>query len=41
MGHVDIAGTKAYLNTTPELLDLAGKRLHRRCTKTSVEDDSL
>jgi site-specific recombinase XerD len=30
MGHVDIIGTETYLNTTPELLDLAGKRLRRR-----------
>jgi hypothetical protein len=28
MEHVDIVGTETYLNTTPELLDLAGKRLH-------------
>jgi len=30
MGHVDIIGTETYLNTTPELLDLAGRRLRRR-----------
>src|SRR5574338_406235 len=30
MGHVDIMGTETYLHTTPELLDLAAKRLHRR-----------
>lgn len=41
MGHVDIVGTEAYLNTTPELLDLAGKRLHRRYVKTRAENDSL
>jgi integrase/recombinase XerD len=39
MGHVDIIGTETYLNTTPELLDLAGKRLHRRYKKTTGEDD--
>jgi integrase/recombinase XerD len=38
MGHVDIVGTEAYLNTTPELLDLAGKRLRRRYKKTGGED---
>lgn len=30
MGHVDITGTETYLHTTPELLDLAAHRLHRR-----------
>jgi hypothetical protein len=30
MGHVDIIGTETYLNATPELLDLAANRLHRR-----------
>ena len=30
MGHVDIIGTEAYLNATPELLALAGNRLRRR-----------
>jgi integrase/recombinase XerD len=30
MGHVDIMGTETYLNATPELLDLAANRLHRR-----------
>lgn len=38
MGHVDIVGTEAYLNTTPELLDLAGKRMRRRYKKTGAED---
>jgi integrase/recombinase XerD len=33
MGHVDIIGTEVYLHTTPELLDLAGKRLRRQYTK--------
>jgi integrase len=30
MGHVDIVGTETYLNATPELLELAANRLHRR-----------
>lgn len=30
MGHVDIVGTEVYLNTTPELMDLAADRLRRR-----------
>jgi hypothetical protein len=30
MGHVDIMGTEAYLNATPELLDLAANRLRHR-----------
>jgi hypothetical protein len=30
MGHVDIMGTETYLNTTPELLNLAASRLRRR-----------
>jgi len=38
MGHVDIIGTETYLNTTPELLDLAGNRLRRRYKKTASED---
>jgi integrase/recombinase XerD len=33
MGHVDIVGTEAYLNATPELLQLAAHRLHRRYRK--------
>jgi integrase len=41
MGHVDIVGTESYLNTTPELLELAGTRLRRRYTKTSAESDSV
>ncbi len=41
MGHVDIVGTETYLNTTTELLDLAGKRLRHRYTKTRAENDSL
>lgn len=38
MGHVDIVGTEAYLHATPELLDLAGQRLHRRFKKPACED---
>ena len=38
MGHVDIVGTATYLNATPELLELAAHRLHRRYRKTSGED---
>lgn len=41
MGHVDIIGTETYLNTTPELLELAGNRLHRRYNKTAGEGDSV
>jgi integrase len=40
MGHVDIVGTETYLNTTPELLDLAGNRLYR-LYKTTTEDDGI
>jgi integrase len=36
MGHVDIVGTETYLNATPELMDLAAKRLHRRYRSTRV-----
>ena len=40
MGHVDITGTENYLNATPELLELAGERLHRRYNQTvSMEDE--
>jgi len=38
MGHVDIVGTEAYLNATPELLSLAGNRLRHRYRKTVSED---
>lgn len=38
MGHVDILGTESYLNATPELLELAAHRLHRRYRKTCRED---
>ena len=30
LGHVDLLGTETYLSATPELLALAGNRLHRR-----------
>jgi len=39
MGHVDIIGTETYLNSTPELLELAGKRLRRRYEKNTGEGD--
>jgi integrase len=38
MGHVDIVGTEAYLNATPELLELAAHRLNRRYRKANGED---
>jgi integrase/recombinase XerD len=38
MGHVDILGTETYLNTTPELLELAGNRLRRRYEKNEGKD---
>jgi integrase/recombinase XerD len=38
MGHVDIIGTEAYLNATPELLSLASNRLRHRYRKTVSED---
>jgi integrase len=38
MGHVDILGTESYLNATPELLELAAHRLHRRYRKIRRED---
>ena len=41
MGHVDIIGTETYLNTTPELLELAGNRLRRRYKKTAEEGDNV
>jgi integrase/recombinase XerD len=41
MGHVDIIGTETYLNTTPELLELAGNRLRRRYKKTAYEGDNV
>jgi integrase/recombinase XerD len=39
MGHVDIVGTETYLNATPELLELAAHRLHRRYRKTASEEE--
>jgi integrase len=36
MGHVDIVGTETYLNATPELLQLAAHRLHRRYRKAAL-----
>jgi integrase len=41
MGHVDILGTETYLNATPELLDLAGKRMQRRYRKATAADDNI
>jgi integrase/recombinase XerD len=38
MGHVDIVGTETYLNATPELLQLAAHRLHRRYRKGASEE---
>ena len=38
MGHLDIVGTETYLNATPELLELAAQRLHRRYRKSNGED---
>lgn len=38
MGHVDIVGTETYLNATPELKELAARRLHRRYRTTRNEE---
>ncbi|MBA3915734.1 MAG: tyrosine-type recombinase/integrase [Acidobacteriales bacterium] len=38
MGHVDIVGTETYLNATPELLQLAAHRMHRRYRNASGKD---
>lgn len=38
MGHVDIIGTETYLNATPELLQLAAHRMHRRYQNASGKD---
>jgi integrase len=38
MGHVDIVGTEAYLNATPELLQLAAHRLHRRYRQAANDE---
>jgi integrase/recombinase XerD len=35
MGHVDIIGTESYLNATPELLEIAARRLRRRYRKAA------
>jgi integrase/recombinase XerD len=40
MGHVNIVGTETYLNATPELLELAAHRLHRRYRNTRAEGES-
>lgn len=40
MGHVDITGTETYLNATPELLELAAHRFHRRYREGEGEQDS-
>ena len=37
MEHVDIVGTESYLNATPETLQLAAHRLHRRYRHTDRE----
>jgi site-specific recombinase XerD len=37
MGHDDILGTETYLTATPELLELAGNRLRRRCLNPAAE----
>ena len=39
MGHVNIIGTEAYLNATPELLQRAANRLHRRYRKAASEEE--
>ena len=40
MGHVNIVGTETYLNATPELLELAAHRLHRRYRNARAESES-
>jgi integrase/recombinase XerD len=40
MGHLNIVGTESYLNATPELMDLAATRLHRRYQSTLVAEES-
>lgn len=40
MGHVNIVGTETYLNATPELLELAAHRLHRRYRNARAEGES-
>jgi hypothetical protein len=36
MGHVNIVGTESYLNATPELMEMAATRLHRRYRTTPI-----
>ena len=40
MGHLNIVGTESYLNATPELMDLAATRLHRRYQRTLIAGES-
>jgi integrase len=39
MGHLSIVGTESYLNATPELMDLAAKRLYRRYRSTPAAEE--
>ncbi|MGA2990904.1 MAG: tyrosine-type recombinase/integrase [Candidatus Korobacteraceae bacterium] len=41
MGHDDILGTETYLTATPELLQLAGSRLRRRCLGINKERSTV
>jgi hypothetical protein len=41
MGHDDILGTETYLTATPELLELAGNRLRRRCLNPAAEKSCI
>ena len=41
MGHDDILGTETYLTATPELLELAGHRLRRRCLNPAAEKSCI
>lgn len=38
MGHDNLLGTELYLNATPELLAIAGERLHARCFGAHPDD---
>jgi integrase/recombinase XerD len=40
LGHVDLLGTETYLSATPELLALAGDRLHRRYRGRKVRSNA-
>lgn len=40
MGHLNIVGTESYLNVTPELMDLAATRLHRRYRSSFIAEES-